>query len=148
MAGSPAGRAYRPSMSQGWAPLGFREVTQRATQGQKDLRVPAVSNQLNSLAAMGWQGLQLRHYLPLLSQRFNITDASTKLAEQKHQLLQLSNKNTGTGLGSGRLKALNTSAPTNPTNLLAKATRYGRFPNKVMVTANSAQAPHGLPHGS
>lgn len=133
------GRAYTPPMSQGWGVLGFSRFPNEASlpgasaTAAQDVRHPVGSNQINQIYPTNWQWLQLRQYQCLVSRRYNIADSATKLAEQKHPFYQLATKNTGTGLGQGKLKNLNVNAQSNFTNLLARATSFGRYPNQVPV---------------
>lgn len=134
-----AARAYTPPMSQGWKPLGFITYPARgalpaaSSTGSQDIRVPVGSQQINQVAPTNWQGIQLRQFQCLLSRRWNIAYSASILAEQKLPYLQLANNKTGTGLGAGKLKSLNVNAPSNFNNLLAKATSYGRYQNRVPV---------------
>lgn len=134
-------RAYTPPMSQGWVPLGFTTLKARASLpaqaavGDQDVRTPnpIPASQINQVTPTNFQGIQLRQYQCLLSRRWNIATSATFMAEQKQQYYQLATNKTGTGLGQGKLKNLNVNASTNFTNLLARATSFGRFQNKVPV---------------
>lgn len=135
MAGQHSGAPhYTPTASQDWRPLGFREFRVRATQGQEDYRVPVKSNQFPAAAPATFAGLQLRQPLSLLSQRYNISFAASVGAPYQPQVVQLATNNTGTGLGLGKLKNLNVNKKPAPTNLLARATRFGRYANRIPVS--------------
>lgn len=137
MAGSPAQRNYRAPMAQGWGVLGFSPETAKASLpgqgsiGDQDIRKPVGSNQINQVRPTNFQGLQLRHYLPLLSQRFNIAHSASILAEQKTPMVQLQTNKPQGGMGIGKLKNLNVNAQPRYNNLLAKATAFGRFSSQV-----------------
>jgi hypothetical protein len=133
-----AARAYTPSMSEGWKPLGFTTMTAGASlpgasaTGRQDIRNPVLSNRIFTVGPGNWQGAQLRQYQSLLSRTYNISYASGILAEFKPAQVQLAGKNGGiTGLGLGKLKNLNVKATPKPNNLLALATSFGRASNKI-----------------
>jgi hypothetical protein len=130
-------RAYTPPASQGWGPLGFSTYRAEASlpgasaTGSQDIRHPVGSQEINTVRPGNWQWVQLRQYQSLLSRGYNITTSATFLAEQKVPYLQLATNKTGTGLGLGKLKNMNVNQPGTVSNLLAKATAYGRFQNRI-----------------
>ena len=138
MAGNAASRAYVSPASKNWVLLGFKTEVNRASLdgasavADQDIRVPVASNQINTLAAMNWQGLQLRQYQSLLSRTWNITHRATIIAEYRPPQVNLASKISGlTGMGIGKLKSTNVNAPTVPSNLLARATSFGRVSAQV-----------------
>ena len=138
MAGNAASRAYVSPASRNWVRLGFATERNRASLpgaspvADQDIRVPVTSNQINTLAAGNWQGLQLRQYLSLISQNWNISHNATIIAEVTRPNYNLASKIAGiTGMGLGKLKATNVNARAQANNLLAQATAFGRLSAQV-----------------
>lgn len=124
-------RSYTPSTSKGWRPLGFAEFPARSTQGFEDIRVPVISDRFPRVFGNNVQGLQLRTYVPLISTSYNIAFASHTGQVFQPPAAMLATNKTGTGLGMGKLKNLNVKAEGTLSNLLAKATFYGRLSNRI-----------------
>lgn len=125
-------RSYTPDMSQGWRRIGFRQFSVRNTEGLQDEYVPTVvSNQKAPSYPGTYAGLQLRQPLSLLSQRFNITFASHTGAPYQPEAIMLSRGNSSAGLGLGKLKNLNVNAASSFSNLIARATSFGKYANRI-----------------
>lgn len=121
----------RPTGSQNWRLIGFREFPVRSTQGLQDIRTPVVSNQIPQVPITTYPGLQLRQPLSQLSQRYNISFRAHTGQVYQPQAVMLATNKVGTGLGIGTLKNLNLNAKGDFRNLLAKATSYGRISQQI-----------------
>jgi hypothetical protein len=124
-------RTYTPAASRNWRLLGFAEYPTRSTQGQQDIRVPVISDRFPRAYGGNVQGIQLRTYVPLISTGYNIAFASHTGQEYQPPAAMLATNKTGTGLGIGKLKNLNVKAEGTLSNLLAKATSYGRLSGRI-----------------
>jgi hypothetical protein len=136
MAGNHAvatSRGVTPDASKDWGLLGFAAFDTRITQGFQDVRVPVASNQIFAPTQGTYPGLQLRQPLSQLSQRYNVSFASHTGQVFQPPALMLATNNTGTGLGLGKLKNLDVNAKSTFSNLLAKATSYGRLSKQIPV---------------
>lgn len=125
------GRSYTPDASKGWHELGFNEYSIRATQGQKDLRTPVISNQIPRVPITTYAGTQLRQPLSLLSQKFNVSFSQHTGQVYQPEAVMLATNKTGTGLGIGKLKNLDVNAKSSFSNLLSRATATGRMANRI-----------------